>query len=78
MTYVEASKILGIAVTHTVDERKKAYRAIVKKYHPDVNPSPSAEEIMRNANEAFEYLNTHEPEVIKSLTHLSIFNIINN
>ena len=33
-----------------------AYRRLAQKYHPDVNKSPDAEEIMRRLNRAYETL----------------------
>jgi hypothetical protein len=33
---------LGVAVTATQDEIKKAYRALVRQWHPDYNKSPEA------------------------------------
>ncbi|MCI6640649.1 MAG: DnaJ domain-containing protein [Pygmaiobacter massiliensis] len=36
--------ILGVARTASDDDVKKAYRALCKKYHPDLNPGDSAAE----------------------------------
>ena len=36
--------VLGVARTATEDESKKAYRRLVRKYHPDVNPGDATTE----------------------------------
>lgn len=46
--------VLGVTPAATEDEIKKAYRALAKKYHPDVNNgSPEAERKMKEVNEAY-------------------------
>ncbi len=53
-------EVLGIREGASEDEIKKAYREMVKKYHPDQyqdNPlSKLAEEKLREINEAYDYL----------------------
>lgn len=53
-------EVLGIKEGASQEEIKKAYRELVKKYHPDQyqdNPlSKLAEEKLREVNEAYEYL----------------------
>jgi len=53
-------EVLGIREGASEDEIKKAYRELVKKYHPDQyrdNPlAKLAEEKLREVNEAYEYL----------------------
>lgn len=47
-------RVLGVSPSATEDEIKKAYRALAKKYHPDVNNgSPEAEAKMKEVNEAY-------------------------
>lgn len=47
-------RVLGVSPGASEDEIKKAYRALAKKYHPDVNNgSPEAEAKMKEVNEAY-------------------------
>ena len=47
-------QVLGVSPQSTDDEIKKAYRALAKKYHPDVNNgSAAAEARMKEVNEAY-------------------------
>lgn len=34
-------KVLGVSKDSSEDEIKKAYRTLVKKYHPDLHPNDS-------------------------------------
>lgn len=48
---------LGVAKTATEAEIKKAYRALAKKYHPDVNPNnKAAEDKFKEVTEAYAVL----------------------
>ena len=49
-------EILGVSKTATDDEIKKAYRSLVKKYHPDVCKEPDAEAKFKEVQEAYEVL----------------------
>ena len=49
-------EVLGISKGASDDEIKKAYRQMAKKYHPDVNKEPGAEEKFKEINEAYEVL----------------------
>jgi len=48
--------ILGVSHKANFLEIKKSYRKLAKKYHPDRNKSPLAEETIKKINEAFEIL----------------------
>ncbi len=46
--------VLGVPEKASVDEIKKAYRTLAKKYHPDANPNnKSAEEKFKEISEAY-------------------------
>jgi curved DNA-binding protein CbpA len=48
--------ILGVSQGANFQEIKKSYRKLARKYHPDRNKSPRAEETIKKINEAFEIL----------------------
>ncbi len=57
MDYKDYYKILGVTKTASVDDIKKAFRKLARKYHPDVNPGDKkAEEKFKEINEAYEVL----------------------
>ncbi len=49
-------QILNVSANASDREIKLAYRTLVKKYHPDRNPSEQAREITARLNEAYEVL----------------------
>ena len=49
-------EVLGLSKGASDDEIKKAFRKLAKKYHPDINKEPGAEEKFKEINEAYEVL----------------------
>lgn len=50
-------QLLGVSKTATADEIKKAYKALARKHHPDLNPGDkSAEEKFKAISEAYSVL----------------------
>lgn len=49
-------EVLGLQKGASAEEIKKAYRQLAKKYHPDINKEPGAEEKFKEINEAYDTL----------------------
>ena len=70
-------EVLGVAKNATEAEIKKAYRAVAKKNHPDMNPGDKeAEARFKEASEAYAVLS--DPEKRRqydpvSYTHLDVY-----
>ena len=61
MQYKDYYKTLGVSKEANADEIKKAYRTLVKKYHPDKNPGDkNAEDKFKEVSEAYEVLGDSE------------------
>lgn len=54
-------EILGISRDADTEEIKRSYRRLARKYHPDVNQEPGAEERFKEISRAYEVLK--EPEL---------------
>lgn len=51
---------LEVSSNASADEIKKAYRKLARKYHPDINKTPEAEEKFKEINGAYEILSDEE------------------
>ncbi|MFE8070201.1 DnaJ C-terminal domain-containing protein [Marinobacteraceae bacterium S3BR75-40.1] len=56
MDFKDYYKILGVDPEADSAEIKKAYRRLARKYHPDVNKEPEAEDQFKEVGEAYEVL----------------------
>src|ERR1700694_5906743 len=53
-------KVLAVDPSADIEVIAAAYRALSKKFHPDVNKAPDAETRMRDLNRAYELLKDPE------------------
>jgi curved DNA-binding protein len=60
MEYRDYYARLGVERTASADDIKKAYRRLARKYHPDVNSQPDAEDRFKEIGEAYEVLSDPE------------------
>ncbi len=49
-------EILGVPRNASQEEIKKAFRRLARKYHPDINKDPTAQEKFKEINEAYQVL----------------------
>ncbi len=60
MEYKDYYKTLGVAKDASQKDIERAYRKLARKYHPDVNKDPDAEDHFKEINEANEVLKDPE------------------
>ncbi|MCA9746768.1 MAG: DnaJ domain-containing protein, partial [Lactococcus sp.] len=60
MNNTEFYERLGVDKNASQDEIKKAYRKMSKKYHPDINKDPGAEDKYKEVQEAYETLSDEQ------------------
>lgn len=53
-------EVLGVTKQTSADDIRRAYRKLAKKYHPDINKEPDAEEKFKEVQEAYEVLSDPE------------------
>ena len=58
---------LGVARDATAEDIKRAYRKSARRYHPDVNPGPEAEEQFKKLSQAYDVLS--DPDKRQAYDH---------
>jgi len=56
MEFKDYYAVLGVAKNASQAEIQRAYRKLARKYHPDINKTPGAEDRFKDLGEAYEVL----------------------
>ncbi len=78
MTIVEAMRVLCVNKQDTLEEIKVKYRAMAKKYHPDVYAGNNSKEKMQEINMAYDYIKKHYNEMSSTGTCENTNKVNNN
>lgn len=62
-------EILGVDANSDQDQIKSAYRKLAKKYHPDVNKEPGAEEKFKEISQAYEDILNPKSQPFQDIPH---------
>ena len=57
-------ELLGVSRSADTKELKRAYRQLARKYHPDVNKEPGAEDKFKEISNAYEVLSDDQKKAI--------------
>ena len=63
MEFKDYYQLMGLERSASVDDIRKAYRKLARKYHPDVSKEPQAEARFKEMQEAYEVLKDPEKRV---------------
>lgn len=79
MKLSSAYELLEIPETSSEEEVKKKYRELTKKYHPDINKDPNAEDRFKKINEAYDTIkNKDSIEELDVTNHNESFFMVKN
>lgn len=59
-TKAQCLAILGLPPTAEIEQVRKAYRQLVKRWHPDVNPDPQAIDQFRKIQKAYDQITSND------------------
>jgi len=73
--FIDYYSVLGISIDTNQEEIRKAYRKLVKRYHPDLNPNnPEATSKMQLINEAYLILSDSNSRTLYNIKYKQFYN----